>query len=268
MSYQTVPIQDRVDIDNLFSAYAYTLDDGNANGWIALHTEDGAFDVPGLNRFESPEGLRAIADIVIEGSQGNWRHIVTNEPVTPGASGDEVAVLATAFNHMVERLERELQAQRETNQGMLRTERLAIAGSLAAGVAHEVNNPLASVSSLVQLVRERSDDPEAREMLEEAIGQIERISGVLHELLTFARPPGRALVDVELYEVLEATVRLLRYDKRVRSVELELARHDEEGPLLAIAETKLFAIFALHLGLVFFFPARSASAAINTISTR
>ena len=92
MSYQTVPIQDRVDIDNLFSAYAYTLDDGNANGWIALHTEDGAFDVPGLNRFESPEGLRAIADIVIEGSQGNWRHIVTNEPVTPGASGDEVAV--------------------------------------------------------------------------------------------------------------------------------------------------------------------------------
>lgn len=138
------------------------------------------------------------------------------------ARGDEVAVLATAFNHMVERLERELQTQRENSQGMLRTERLAIAGSLAAGVAHEVNNPLASVSSLVQLVRERSEDAEAKEMLEEAIGQIERISGVLHELLTFARPPERAQQDVDLYEVLEATTRLLRYDKRVRRVQLEL----------------------------------------------
>ena len=73
MSYQAVPIQDRVDIDNLFSAYAYTLDDGDADAWIALYTEDGVFDVPGLNRFEGPEGLRAIADIVINGSQGNWR---------------------------------------------------------------------------------------------------------------------------------------------------------------------------------------------------
>ena len=36
MSYQAVPIQDRVDIDNLFSAYAYTLDDGDVDGWIAL----------------------------------------------------------------------------------------------------------------------------------------------------------------------------------------------------------------------------------------
>ena len=89
ISYQAVPIQDRVDIDNLFSAYAYTLDDGDADGWIALYTEDGVFDVPGLNRFEGPEGLRGIADIVI---QGNWRHIATNVLVTPGTTGDEVAV--------------------------------------------------------------------------------------------------------------------------------------------------------------------------------
>ena len=92
MTYRDVPIADRVDIDNLFSAYAYTLDDGDADAWIALYTEDGVFDVPGLNRFEGPEGLRAIADIVINGSQGNWRHMATNVLVTPGASGDEVSV--------------------------------------------------------------------------------------------------------------------------------------------------------------------------------
>ena len=56
MSYQTVSIQDRVDIDNLFSSYAYTIDDGDADGWIGLFVEDGVFDVPGLNHPEGPEG--------------------------------------------------------------------------------------------------------------------------------------------------------------------------------------------------------------------
>ena len=92
MSYQDVPLQDRVDIDNLFSVYAYTLDDGDADGWIALYTEDGVFDVPGINRFEGPEGLRSIANIVIETSKGNWRHTATNVLATPGPHKDEVAV--------------------------------------------------------------------------------------------------------------------------------------------------------------------------------
>ena len=92
MSYQHVPIQDRVDIDNLFSAYTYLMDDGDTEGWIALYTEDGAFDVPGLNRFEGKGELREIAEIVTETSQGKWRHMATNVLVTPGATSDEVAV--------------------------------------------------------------------------------------------------------------------------------------------------------------------------------
>ena len=92
MSYQAVPIQDRVDIDNLFSSYAYMIDDGDADGWIDLFVEDGVFDVPGLNRFEGPEGLRTVCNMVIEGSQGNWRHSATNVLATPGEHGDEVNV--------------------------------------------------------------------------------------------------------------------------------------------------------------------------------
>ena len=92
MSYQAVPLQDRVNIDNLFSAYAYLLDDGDADAWVALYTDDGVFEVPGLSRFEGSEGLHDIADIVITGSQGNWRHSATNVLVTPGEHGDEVNV--------------------------------------------------------------------------------------------------------------------------------------------------------------------------------
>ena len=92
MTYRDVPIADRVDIDNLFSSYAYLIDDGDADGWIGLFVDDGVFDVPGLNRFEGPEGLRSICNVVIEGSQGNWRHTATTVLVTPGPHADEVAV--------------------------------------------------------------------------------------------------------------------------------------------------------------------------------
>ena len=64
----------------------------DADGWIDLFVDDGVFDVPGLNRFEGPEGLRNICNVVIEGSQGNWRHTATNVLVTPGPHADEVAV--------------------------------------------------------------------------------------------------------------------------------------------------------------------------------
>ena len=65
MTYRDVPIADRVDIDNLFSSYAYLIDDGDADGWIDLFVDDGVFDVPGLNRFEGPEGLRNICNCLL-----------------------------------------------------------------------------------------------------------------------------------------------------------------------------------------------------------
>ena len=71
MSYQGAQIQGRVDVDNLFSSYAYMIDDGDASWWIGPFVEDGVFDVPGLNRFEGPEGLRSGCSMVIEASQGN-----------------------------------------------------------------------------------------------------------------------------------------------------------------------------------------------------
>jgi len=92
MSHQHVPIQDRVDIDNLFSAYTYMLDDGDTESWITLYAEDGAFEVPGLNRFAGKGDLREIAQIVTETSQGNWRHMATNVLVNPGPHKDEINV--------------------------------------------------------------------------------------------------------------------------------------------------------------------------------
>ena len=138
------------------------------------------------------------------------------------ARGDEVALLAGALDDMIGRLERERDLERELQDKLRRTERLAIAGTLAAGVAHEVNNPLAAVSSLVQLVAERAPDPQARQQLLEALGQIDRISAALRELMDVARPGPRARARVDLAEVVERTARLVRFDRRFRRIALEV----------------------------------------------
>lgn len=78
-------VEERLDIIDLFSRYCYLLDSGQREAWLDLFVSDGVFDVPGLSCMEGREQIGAIADMVINGSGGNWRHQMAN--VLP-AAGD------------------------------------------------------------------------------------------------------------------------------------------------------------------------------------
>lgn len=161
-------------------------------------------------------------------------------------SQDEVGVLGGAFNQMVERLERDLQALRDLSEGLLRTERLATAGALAAGVAHEVNNPLAAVSSLVQTARGRTDDARARELLDQAVGEMERVAGVLRDLMELARPRPSTRRRCEANAIVDAAIRILRYDRRFRGVAID-ARLAPDLPALEAADPDRLQQIVLNL---------------------
>ena len=99
-------------------------------------------------------------------------------------------------------------------------EREASAG-LAAGVAHEVNNPLASISSLVQSLLTGEDDPTRRSTLHTILTQITRISGTLKDLVNFARPSTAHRQAVDLNALIEETLRLVSYNKRFSGITLK-----------------------------------------------
>jgi len=116
---------------------------------------------------------------------------------------------------------RDVTQRREMLDQLLKTERLAVAGTFAAGVAHEVNNPLASISSLVQSLLSGEADSARRSSLHTILAQITRISTTLKDLVNFARPSGAQKKVLNLNDLIAETLRLATYNKRFDGIRIE-----------------------------------------------
>jgi signal transduction histidine kinase len=153
------------------------------------------------------------------------------------SSNDEVGLLAASFNEMSQKMASDIERLRQLNEQLIRTEKLAAAGTLAAGVAHEVNNPLASISSLIQILQTRAGtDAETREMLRLISTQIERITRVLRDMMDFARarPPQRAPLDIHC--AIEASIRLASFDKTFKRLRISTDLDRDAPPVSADAD--------------------------------
>ncbi len=142
---------------------------------------------------------------------------------TPLTSNDELGVLAASFNAMSRQMADDIARLKAINQMMVRNEKLATAGALATGVAHEVNNPLAAISSLVQSLLTRAKEERQRETLRLILAQITRISGVLRDLMDFARPKAPELKPTDLNQVILKSLKLARFDKRFKQLAVTTA---------------------------------------------
>src|SRR4029077_17771596 len=109
---------------------------------------------------------------------------------------------------------RELQ---EAQAHVLHQEKMAAFGLLAAGIAHEVGNPLTSISSLVQMLQRRDADSYTQEKLALVSGQLQRIQTTLRELINFSRPASTERTLVSLRDILEEALNVAKYYKRTRS---------------------------------------------------
>jgi signal transduction histidine kinase len=123
--------------------------------------------------------------------------------------------------------------KREMLDELLKAERLAATGTFAAGVAHEVNNPLASISSLVQSLLGGESDPHRRTTLHTILAQITRISVTLRDLVDFARPAPVERRPLNLNDLATETLRLLAYNKRFSGLSLEPRLAPDLKPVFA-----------------------------------
>ncbi len=102
------------------------------------------------------------------------------------------------------------------------SERLATVGHMAAGVAHEVGNPLTAISSLVQVCQRKTDDPFIQDQLKKVRDHIQRITKIVRDLVDFSRPSSLKTEVMNVNEVIKSAVGLLKHDARCRSVTFNL----------------------------------------------
>ena len=150
-------------------------------------------------------------------------------------SNDEIGLLADSFNEMSRRMASDIDQLKTLHEQLARAERLAAMGTLAAGVAHEVNNPLASISSLVQMLKADADT-ETRQKLELISTQIERITRVTKDLTDFSRvrPAARSMIDLK--SVVDDAIRLASFDSAFQQLELTRQDADDVPQVLADAD--------------------------------
>ncbi|MHB8159079.1 MAG: sensor histidine kinase [Thermoleophilia bacterium] len=122
-------------------------------------------------------------------------------PRTEAAHKDEVDVLVEKFNNMNSQLitwEDELD---EKNRELLQSKKLAAIGTLASGIAHELNNPLNNISLSAQVLKKQfgpGDSTATTEIIDDIVGQTARIKGIVGNMLEFAREREPRLEEVEL----------------------------------------------------------------------
>lgn len=167
--------------------------------------------VTGARRFELPRGgARELAELGVSLKQMT-EHLLAEEEALR-AKVDEV-----------ERATRELKA---TQAGLVRSERLASVGRLAAGLAHEIGNPISALIGLQELLIEGGlSEGEQQDFLRRMRKETERIHRILRDLLQFARPGREAAGEVasgNVESVVHDTVTLISPQQALRDVALEI----------------------------------------------
>jgi len=139
-------------------------------------------------------------------------------------------------------IHRDLSEKRIMEKQLIHTQKMESMGTLAAGIAHEVGNPLASISALVQVVRRGSDDPFIREKLGLVKNQVTRISKIIRDLVDFSRPSNYELHLTNINHSIEEAVAITRVGTKAKDIEFNI-HLSEDIPSLPLIPDQIQQVF-------------------------
>jgi len=153
----------------------------------------------------------------------------------------------TLLEHRIAERTRELE---ESQAQVLHQEKMAAFGLLAAGIAHEVGNPLTSISSVVQMLERRDPDAYTREKLGLVTGQLARIQATLRELVTFSRPASDQRGRVSVRDVIDEALAIAKFYKGGKTRQITVTVPEELPHLVGVRDQFVQVVFNLVLNAI------------------
>ncbi|MCC5464256.1 cache domain-containing protein [Pelosinus baikalensis] len=240
------------------------------SGWKAIAIIDESELEEKVSRIMTPIFITCIVMLVLILGSIFWitkKYVIEpiselTEGVTALSNGDlefrvplgrknEFGILAVAFNKMADKLKANFKKiqqqnemilwntirQKEIEKQIARLDRLNIIGEMAAGIAHEVRNPMTTVRGFLQMLAKKEHDSPHASFYSIMIEELDRANGIITEFLSLAKNKAVNLEYANLNQIIEAIVPLIEADARIsnKSIVLELS----EIPELLIDEKEI-----------------------------
>jgi len=145
-------------------------------------------------------------------------------------------------------IHRDLTEKRTLERQLIHTQKMESIGTLAAGIAHEVGNPLASISALVQVAQRITTDPFVNEKLGLVKSQVTRISKIIRDLVDFSRPSNYELELTDINKVVYEAVEITKVGTKAKDIifETDLSNDIPMLPLIADQTQQVFVNILLN----------------------
>ncbi|MBB2479071.1 PAS domain-containing protein [Bacillus sp. APMAM] len=120
---------------------------------------------------------------------------------------------------------RDITQQKVTESILIKREKLSVVGELAAGIAHEIRNPLTSIKGLTQLMHESGNV--TQEYAKVMVSEIDRINQIAGGLLALSKPQSREMTTIILNEILQYAINIMRSEALLKDVQIVMAANDQ-----------------------------------------
>jgi signal transduction histidine kinase len=158
---------------------------------------------------------------------------------------DELAILGERFNSMIERIREANEELKKTHEKLVQSEKLASIGILAAGVAHEINNPLGGIFNCINILKQNGNNPELRDKYLDLVNEgLERIETTVNKLLWMSRKAEHAPVDMNIRNSTESVYSFVEYKIKKGKIEF---RNEVPDDLRFIVDAHDFQQLILNL---------------------
>jgi hypothetical protein len=155
--------------------------------------------------------------------------------LVPAVKDDEIGSLAKSFNVMVAQLEEaNKKIEKLHERQMEKAEHLASLGEIAAGLAHEIKNPIAGMKGALEIIHQKTDGTD-KQVFREILSQIERIDHIVQDLLSYAKPKELNIRLVSLKDCVENVIRLARM--QVKNKDIQFLVSEPESGIRARVDT-------------------------------